>query len=111
MQKLQRIEGHALKVAEGSKSKRSTICNGAPKRKPSSNQDVTLLKGDVLKALAQVPLNSCDLIISSPPYNIGKDYERSSKLSFEDYLIWQDRVIEALVERLRNSGSICWQVG
>jgi adenine-specific DNA-methyltransferase len=67
--------------------------------------------GDILTAIKKIPKKSCDLIISSPPYNIGKDYERSSNLSFEDYLKWQDKVIAALAERLRDSGSICWQVG
>jgi adenine-specific DNA-methyltransferase len=69
------------------------------------------LEGDILTAIKKIPKNSCDLIISSPPYNIGKDYERSSKLSFEEYLEWQNEVIAALTERLRDSGSICWQVG
>lgn len=74
-------------------------------------KDAEFFTGDVLTAIKSVPRKSCDLIISSPPYNIGKDYERFSKLSFDEYLKWQDNVIAALIERMSDSGSICWQVG
>jgi adenine-specific DNA-methyltransferase len=82
-------------------------------RKPfaSSKHGAFFFAEDVLVALDKISKESCDLIISSPPYNIGKKYERNSKLSFEDYIVWQDRVIGALVERLRDTGSICWQTG
>lgn len=73
--------------------------------------DAMFLNGDVLSAINSIPLKSCGLIISSPPYNIRKPYERTSNLSFEEYLQWQDKVIESLVERLADDGSICWQVG
>lgn len=73
--------------------------------------DATFLLGDVLNVLPTLPNNSYDLIISSPPYNIGKDYERTSKLTFKEYVDWQDRVIGAVVDRLSDTGSICWQVG
>ena len=56
-------------------------------------------------------MRSYELIISSPAYNIGKNYERTTSLSFGEYLEWQDQVIGALVERLSDTGSICWQVG
>ncbi len=75
------------------------------------NDDAVFLSGDVLTAIRRIPLGSCDLIVSSPPYNIGKDYERSAKLSLSEYMQWQDQVVEALIARLTDSGSICWQVG
>lgn len=50
-----------------------------------------------------------DLIVTSPPYNIGKAYE--TKESLEKYLAWQARVIDQLVPRLKDTGSLCWQVG
>lgn len=51
-----------------------------------------------------------DLIVTSPPYNIGKPYERKKK-SLSRYFVEQRRIIEALVSRLKPNGSICWQVG
>jgi adenine-specific DNA-methyltransferase len=71
----------------------------------------TFLKGDVLAALKKLPANKCDLIVTSPPYNIGKIYERSESLTFEKYIKWLDSVIHSLVDSLAEHGSICWQVG
>ncbi len=49
------------------------------------------------------------LIVTSPPYNLGKDYE--SRSSLDDYLQWQEKVIADCVRLLHPQGSICWQVG
>ena len=50
-----------------------------------------------------------DLIVTSPPYNVGKSYEK--RMSFEDYLDWQEEIITNLCSKLKSNGSICWQVG
>ena len=50
-----------------------------------------------------------DLVVTSPPYNIGKEYENQVPLS--DYYDWQKRIIEKIYPRLKDNGSICWQVG
>ncbi len=49
------------------------------------------------------------LVVTSPPYNIGKRYERRLKL--DEYLEAQARVIKECVRVLAPDGSICWQVG
>jgi len=78
-------------------------------RQYSGESLVTLYHGDCIDLLDQIPLSSAQLIVTSPPYNIGKPYERKRKL--EDYISEQDQVIGACVKRLRAGGSICWQVG
>ena len=70
---------------------------------------IVLHNGDVLKFLQKLPNDFVQLIITSPPYNIGKEYEK--KNSIEDYLNAQALVINELVRVLNSSGSICWQVG
>jgi len=50
-----------------------------------------------------------DLIITSPPYNIGKSYE--TKQSIEQYLAAQEIIIKKFLRVLSSHGSICWQVG
>jgi adenine-specific DNA-methyltransferase len=87
------------------------IVKGRVGEAKSSKSSARFVTGDILQAITRIPKESCDLIISSPPYNIGKDYERFSKLSFGEYLAWQNKVITALIARLRTTGSICWQVG
>lgn len=49
------------------------------------------------------------LIVTSPPYNIGKPYEK--RTSNELYLEQQVATIAEAVRLLHPEGSICWQVG
>ncbi|MBF0562735.1 MAG: site-specific DNA-methyltransferase [Alphaproteobacteria bacterium] len=71
--------------------------------------EIVLLNDDVLKALATLPGDMASLIISSPPYNIGKAYE--TQVNLDQYLDWQAAVIADLVCVLSLSGSLCWQTG
>ena len=64
---------------------------------------------DSLTRLRKFDPNKFDLIITSPPYNIGKTYE--IKESIEGYLKTQEEIIKELVKVLSDKGSICWQVG
>lgn len=68
-----------------------------------------LIHGDSKENLLQFDSNYFDLIITSPPYNIGKEYE--IKKSIESYLEQQNDVIKELARVLSPKGSICWQVG
>lgn len=71
--------------------------------------DVTLFQGNCLTLLERIPDRSARLVVTSPPYNIGKAYERPQSL--EQYLALQRLVIAECVRILRVGGSICWQVG
>ena len=64
---------------------------------------------DNLEFMASLRSNSMKLIVTSPPYNIGKSYEKRSSL--EVYLENQVKVIAECVRLLHPQGSICWQVG
>jgi adenine-specific DNA-methyltransferase len=70
-----------------------------------------LICDDVLQALPELDNGSFNLIISSPPYNIGKSYEKAERLSFDEYVEWQSKIAILLVDKLTNDGSLCWQVG
>ncbi|MFH1070174.1 MAG: site-specific DNA-methyltransferase [Candidatus Glassbacteria bacterium] len=71
--------------------------------------DVVLYPGDILDLLPDIPDEFVKLIVTSPPYNIGKLYE--SKLAIKEYVEQQRKVIKECVRVLNKSGSICWQVG
>ena len=71
--------------------------------------EVVIYPGDCLELLASIPSQSIDLVVTSPPYNLGKPYE--ARLDLHQYLDQQHRVIEECVRVLRTTGSICWQVG
>ncbi len=71
--------------------------------------DVVLYQGDCLQLLQDIPDNSIKLIVTSPPYNLGKEYEKKTLL--DKYLEFQKKVITECVRVLAEDGSICWQVG
>lgn len=74
-----------------------------------SDADIVLYEGDVTDLLAQVPNQTVSLIVTSPPYNLGKAYE--TRTTIEAYLETQAEVIEQLCRVLKDDGSLCWQVG
>lgn len=71
--------------------------------------EIILHHGDSEDFIQTIPDNSVSLIITSPPYNLGKDYE--NKISLENYLESQEKIIKELYRILKDQGSICWQVG
>ncbi len=75
----------------------------------SSEKEIVLRASSVLDFLKDIPHDSLSLIITSPPYNIGKEYE--TEVSLSKYLQQQEQVIEQLVTKLKPDGSICWEVG
>lgn len=52
-----------------------------------------IINGDVLEVLRKIPSNSVHLAITSPPYNVGKDYDtHNDKMNYEEYLTWLNGV-------------------
>ncbi len=79
------------------------------KSKFDSDADVVLFKGDCLELVRQIPDGFCKLVVTSPPYNVGKLYEK--RLKIDKYLKQQQEIIKECVRILDDCGSICWQVG
>lgn len=84
----------------------------------TAQKKITRLNSDVsavmkaqsnLKFMRGLDDESMDLIVTSPPYNIGKSYEKRSPL--DQYVKDQAQVISECVRLLSPKGSICWQVG
>jgi DNA modification methylase len=51
----------------------------------------TLYAGDRLGLLSQIPSGAAQLIVTSPPYNIGKKYEK--RVVFERYMEQQEATL------------------
>jgi DNA modification methylase len=69
----------------------------------------TLLCGETLNRLRDLADGSVKLIITSPPYNIGKEYETPVELGH--YLDWLKPIAAEIFRVLSDGGSLCWQVG
>ena len=78
-------------------------------RKIQSDRDVKIACSDNLKFMRPLDDESVDLVITSPPYNIGKSYENRTPLT--EYVRSQAQVISECVRLLKDGGSLCWQVG
>ncbi|MCX5592503.1 DNA-methyltransferase [Alcaligenes endophyticus] len=72
-------------------------------------RQATLLTGDALRLAKTLPDNSIDMIFSSPPYCMGKEYESTNNVS--DFLAQHQRLLPELVRILKPGGSLCWQTG
>jgi DNA modification methylase len=75
----------------------------------SAKDRIVLHLGDTHEFLKTIPNGTAKLIITSPPYNVGKEYE--IRTSIQAYLEQQEPVVSELVRILSDEGSLCWQVG
>ena len=73
------------------------------------SEHIVVYSGDCLDLLRTIPDGSMQLVVTSPPYNIGKEYEQ--RLNLDTYLEQQAKVIRECVRTLAPTGSICSQVG
>lgn len=71
--------------------------------------ETAIVNADITDYLRNVPDETIKLIVTSPPYNMGKKYE--TRTSIEKYLKAQESVISELIRVLKPTGSIAWQVG
>lgn len=75
----------------------------------SPSADAVVFTGDCQDLLASIPDRSVQLVVTSPPYNLGKEYEQRHEL--EEYMASQAKIIRQCHRVLKDTGSICWQVG
>lgn len=74
-----------------------------------ADSQVKIACEDNLSFMRRLKDKSIKLIVTSPPYNIGKSYEKRDSL--DNYIASQAEVIAECVRLLHPKGSICWQVG
>ncbi|MDR3094236.1 MAG: site-specific DNA-methyltransferase [Bacteroidales bacterium] len=75
----------------------------------NENEHIVICQDDALMQLKKLPANTFKLLVSSPPYNIGKSYEQ--RMSLNDYLEWLKEIIAEMFRVTAQNGSIVWQVG
>lgn len=75
----------------------------------SASHQAVFYQGDCIEFMRKMPDEAVQLVVTSPPYNLGKKYEKRGNL--DAYVAWQGKVIDECVRVLSPRGSICWQVG
>ena len=74
------------------------------------SNNVTLYNGDCRKLLKRLPSESVDLVVTSPPYCIGKAYEDPHD-DIETFRKQHQDIFSDLYRVVKPGGSICWQIG
>lgn len=75
----------------------------------NTDRDVHITCASNLDYVHGLADESMNLIVTSPPYNIGKTYEKRTSLDL--YVASQAAIIAECVRVLAPNGNICWQVG
>jgi adenine-specific DNA-methyltransferase len=88
---------------------RAVSKNGSGSPTLVKGQNAVIVCEDNLVFMRSLADASMKLIVTSPPYNMGKEYE--TKSSLEVYLEDQRQTISEAVRLLHPKGSICWQIG
>ena len=92
-------------VAAKSLSKRSIKQKGH-----FSCDNLQIYQKDFLK-LSRLESDSIDLVVTSPPYNVGIDYNSNSDdLSYEDYLSFSHRWLAKCYDLLKTDGRLCLNI-
>lgn len=70
-----------------------------------------VIQGDCLDKMKDIPDNSIDLVVTSPPYNVGIDYDSwNDKLSFEEYQTFMYNWLKEVFRVLRKDGRIALNI-
>ncbi len=70
---------------------------------------VALYCADALEALSHLPAESVGLTVTSPPYNIGKEYEQP--LALDDYIEWSAQWIASVYDATAPEGAFWLNLG
>lgn len=70
-----------------------------------------VITGDVLETIKKLPKESVHLIITSPPYNVGKSYDNHyDKMEYKEYLRWLNEVWKETKRVLISGGRFCLNI-
>lgn len=73
------------------------------------SENFAIFQADCLNAMRQLPPEVVDLTVTSPPYNIGKEYEDT--LPLEQYLEWSQAWMQEIYRLTKSSGAFWLNVG
>ncbi len=72
-------------------------------------EGIRLINEDFLKA--NIEKDSIDLVVTSPPYNVGIKYEsHDDEISYENYLEWTGEWLSKTLKLLKKDGRVCLNI-
>lgn len=74
------------------------------------NGDIKVYAGDCMNMFKTIENSSVSLVITSPPYCIGKEYEDRND-DLKAFKRTNRRTLKEAIRILKPGGSLCWQVG
>jgi len=70
-----------------------------------------IYQGDCIEVMKTLPENSIDLIVTSPPYGVGIDYDSfDDDMKFEDYKVFSENWLTEAYRLLKDDGRIALNV-
>lgn len=70
-----------------------------------------IITGDCLEELKKLPSNSVHLAVTSPPYNVGKDYDKhNDNMDYKEYLKWLNQVWKETKRVMVPGGRFCLNI-
>jgi site-specific DNA-methyltransferase (adenine-specific) len=67
----------------------------------------TVINGDSVQVMREMPKSFVDLIVTSPKYNVGIDYDScDDRMSMEDYWVWTEEWLIEAFKVLKDDGRI-----
>jgi site-specific DNA-methyltransferase (adenine-specific) len=70
-----------------------------------------IYNGDILEMFGKTPDHFIDLIVTSPPYNVGIDYsDWNDKLPFDEYFEWVEKWLSECYRTLKPDGRIALNI-
>ena len=76
----------------------------------SPDNKINLYNGNCMDVLKKIENETVSLVITSPPYCIGKEYEDIND-DINSFKRLNTEVIRESTRILKKGGSLCWQVG
>ena len=71
------------------------------------NNDKPWIMGDCLEVMKDIPDNSVNICITSPPYNVGIDYDNhSDNMSLSEYKEFTEKWLSEVYRILKNNGRL-----
>jgi len=73
-----------------------------------------IMCGDCIEVMKYIPNSSIDLVVTSPPYNIGIDYKSgwdSDRLTIIQYKEFSKKYMETIYRIIKQDGRFCLNIG